>query len=292
MFSTLIDPAALAPHLADEKWAVLDCRFDLSEPDKGEALYLDGHIPGARYVHLDRDLSGEKTGTNGRHPLPTAEQMRERFGALGIGPGTQVVAYDADTGMYAARLWWMLRFMGHTAVAVLDGGLARWTREGHAVRGGREVVRPAAFVGAPREAWRLDTGAVLAHLADPESLLVDARAEPRFRGESEPLDKRAGHIPGACNFFFQQNLTDDKTFRSPDELRTAWRSLLNERPPDQVVMYCGSGVTACHNQLALEHAGLTGARIYPGSWSEWSSDPARPIETGPTASPPTPSNRG
>jgi 3-mercaptopyruvate sulfurtransferase SseA len=132
MFSTLIDPAALAPHLADEKWAVLDCRFDLSEPDKGEALYLDGHIPGARYVHLDRDLSGEKTGTNGRHPLPTAEQMRERFGALGIGPGTQVVAYDADTGMYAARLWWMLRFMGHNAVAVLDGGLARWMREGHA----------------------------------------------------------------------------------------------------------------------------------------------------------------
>jgi thiosulfate/3-mercaptopyruvate sulfurtransferase len=292
MFTTLIDPAALAPHLADDDWAVVDCRFDLAEPGKGEALYLDAHIPGARYAHLDRDLSGEKTGSNGRHPLPTAEQMRERFSAFGIGPGTQVVAYDADNGMHAARLWWMVRYMGHDAVAVLDGGLARWTREGHAVRGGQEVVRPAVFVGAPREGWRVDAAAVLAHLHDPESLLVDARAEPRFRGETEPLDPKAGHIPGACNFFFQHNLASDGTFRPPDELRVAWTSLLGGRPPDQVVMYCGSGVTACHNLLALEHAGLTGARIYPGSWSEWSADPGRPIETGPTASPAAPSNRG
>jgi thiosulfate/3-mercaptopyruvate sulfurtransferase len=292
MFTTLIDPAALAPHLANDNWAVVDCRFDLTAPGNGEALYLDAHIPGARYAHLDRDLSGEKTGSNGRHPLPSAEQMRERFGALGIGPGTQVVAYDADSGMYAARLWWMLRFMGHDAVAVLDGGLARWTREGHATRGGREVVRPAVFVGAPRERWRLDAATVQAHLDDPESVLVDARAEPRFRGESEPIDTRAGHIPGACNFFFQNNLADDSTFRSPDELRAAWGRVLENRRPDQLVMYCGSGVTACHNLLALEYAGLTGARIYPGSWSEWSSDPSRPIETGPTALPANSSNRG
>jgi thiosulfate/3-mercaptopyruvate sulfurtransferase len=164
---------------------------------------------------------------------------------------------------------------------VLDGGLARWIREGHAVRGGREVVRPATFVGAPRDAWRLDAGAVLAHLDDPASLLVDARAEPRFRGDSEPLDQRAGHIPGARNFFFQQNLNDDKTFKSAAALRTAWQAVLRDRPVEQVVMYCGSGVTACHNLLALEHAGLSGARIYPGSWSEWSADPSRPIATGP-----------
>ena len=281
MYTTLIEPASLAPHLADDSWAVVDCRFDLTDPNKGEAEYLDAHIPGARYAHLDRDLSGEKTGSNGRHPLPSAEQMRSRFGALGIGPETQVVAYDADSGMYAARLWWMLRFMGHEAVAVLDGGFARWVREGQATRGGREVVRPATFVGAPREAWRIDAGTVLAHLADPHMLLVDARAEPRFRGDSEPLDKRAGHIPGARNFFFQQNLTEEKTFKRPSELAAAWKSVLGERPLDQVVMYCGSGVTACHNLLALEQAGLKGARIFPGSWSEWSSDPARPVETGP-----------
>jgi thiosulfate/3-mercaptopyruvate sulfurtransferase len=281
MHTTLIEPVTLAPHLADDAWAVVDCRFDLTDAGKGEAEYLDAHIPGARYAHLDRDLSGEKTGSNGRHPLPSAEQMRTRFGALGIGPETQVVAYDADSGMYAARLWWMLRFMGHEAVAVLDGGLARWVREGHPTRGGREVVRSTTFVGAPRETWRIDTGTVLAQLGDPRTLLVDARAEPRFRGDSEPLDKRAGHIPGARNFFFQQNLTEEKTFKSPTALAAAWASVLGERPLDQVVMYCGSGVTACHNLLALEHAGLTGARIYPGSWSEWSSDPARPVETGP-----------
>jgi len=281
MHTTLVEPATLAPHLADDSWAIVDCRFDLTDAGKGEAEYLDAHIPGARYAHLDRDLSGEKTGSNGRHPLPSAEQMRSRFGALGIGPDTQVVAYDADSGMYAARLWWMLRFMGHEAVAVLDGGFARWVREGHATRGGREVVRPATFVGAPREAWRIDAGTVLAHLGDPHMLLVDARAEPRFRGDSEPLDKRAGHIPGARNFFFQQNLTDEKTFKSPSELAAAWKSVLGERPLDQVVMYCGSGVTACHNLLALEQAGLKGARIFPGSWSEWSSDPARPVETAP-----------
>jgi len=278
MFKTLISPAELAAHLSHEQWAAIDCRFDLANPSQGEQDYLSSHIPGARYAHLDRDLSGEKTGSNGRHPLPGAEQMRERFGALGIGPGTQVVAYDADTGMYAARLWWMLRYMGHEAVAVLDGGLARWIREGHAVRGGREERRPQVFVGAPRSAWRLDADALLAHLNDPAQVLVDARAEARFRGENETIDKKAGHIPGARNFFFQHNLTADKTFKPADELRDAWGELLGPAAPEQVVMYCGSGVTACHNLLAMEHAGLTGARIYPGSWSEWSSDDTRPVE--------------
>jgi thiosulfate/3-mercaptopyruvate sulfurtransferase len=278
MFRTLIAPADLAPHLADENWIVVDCRFDLAAPDRGEQLYLESHIPGARYAHLDRDLSGEKTGSNGRHPLPSAEQMRDRFGVLGIAPGKQVVVYDADSAMHASRLWWMVRFMGHDAVAVLDGGLARWIREGFAMRGGREQWRPATFIGAPRESWRLTADAVARGLGDPARLLIDARAEERFRGENETLDKKAGHIPGAKNYFFQRNLREDKTFKSPEELRTAWSTALEGTNPEQVVMYCGSGVTACHNLLALEHAGLTGARIYPGSWSEWSADPSRPTE--------------
>ncbi|MEO6238490.1 MAG: sulfurtransferase [Vicinamibacterales bacterium] len=280
MFKTLIDPVTLADHLDDSTWVVIDCRFDLAEPPKGEQLYFDAHIPAARYAHLDRELSGEKTGGNGRHPLPTVEQMRARFGALGIGAGTQVVVYDADSGLHASRLWWMLRFMGHEAVALLDGGFARWVGEGRPTRSGPEVSTPAVFTGTPHEDWRLDAAAVEKGLNDPGQLLVDARAEPRFRGEDEPLDPQAGHIPGARNYFFQRNLTDDKTFRSADDLRRDWLALLAGTPPEQAVMYCGSGVTACHNLLALEHAGLGGARIYPGSWSEWSSDPHRPTATG------------
>lgn len=280
MYTTLIDPSTVAARMSDPSWVVIDCRFDLTDPAKGEQLYREGHIPGARYAHLDRDLSGAKTGQNGRHPLPTPAQMAERFGALGIGASTQVVAYDADTGMYAARLWWMLRFMGHDAVAVLDGGLARWVTEGHPVRGGEESGPTATFVGTPHDAWRLDAGAVAAALGDPAQVLVDARAEGRFRGENETLDKKAGHIPGARNYFFQRNLTADKTFKPVAELRQQWAETLGDTPPAQVVMYCGSGVTACHNLLALEHAGLSGARIFPGSWSEWSSDPDRPIEVG------------
>ena len=278
MFTTLIAPTDVVPHLADESWVIVDCRFDLADPPKGERLYLESHIPGARYAHLDRDLSGEKTGSNGRHPLPTAEQMRERFGAFGISPGTQVIVYDADSGMHASRLWWMLRFMGHDAVALIDGGFARWQREGLPVRGGREEWRPATFIGAPRETWVLDADNVQRGLQDPARVLVDARAEERYRGENETIDKKAGHIPGARNLFFQRNLASDKTFKDPEELRLMWQDVLGGAAPQQVVMYCGSGVTACHNLLAMEHAGLSGARIYPGSWSEWSSDPDRPTE--------------
>jgi thiosulfate/3-mercaptopyruvate sulfurtransferase len=280
MFRTLIDPSTLARHLADPRWVIVDTRFDLAHPARGEQEYLDAHIPGARYAHLDHDLSGAKTGTNGRHPLPTADQMRERFGRLGIGPDRQVIAYDADNAMYAARLWWMLRYMGHDAVAVLDGGLTRWIREGHAVRGGQEAWTPSIFRGEPRDGWRVDVSAVERGLGDPGGVLVDARAEGRYRGEGETLDKVAGHIPGARNYFYQRNLTAEKTFKSPDEIRAEWQALLGATPPRNVVMYCGSGVTACHNLLALEHAGLPGARIFPGSWSEWSADPNRPIETG------------
>ena len=182
--------------------------------------------------------------------------------------------------MYASRLWWMLRFMGHEAVAVLDGGLARWTREGRPVQPGKPSASPAVFSGAPRDEWRLDAAAVVASLGQPSPQLVDARSETRFRGEGETLDKVGGHIPGAKNYFFQRNLATDLTFRPAAELRAQWQSLLGATPASDVVMYCGSGVTACHNLLAMEHAGLTGARIFPGSWSEWSADPSRPVATG------------
>lgn len=280
MHKTLITPATLSHHLNDPGWVVIDCRFDLADPGKGATLYQAGHIPGSRYAHLDQHLSGAKTGGNGRHPLPATDDLIKTFSAFGIGPHCQVVAYDADSSMYAGRLWWMLRWMGHDAVAVLDGGLARWQREGHAVRGGVETAAAARFKGAPRGGWRLTVDEVAAGLGDAARLLVDARTPERFRGIGETLDKVGGHIPGAANYFFQQNLADDKTFKSPDALKAQWAPILQGRDPKDVVMYCGSGVTACHNLLALEHAGVHGVKIFPGSWSEWSTDPARPVESG------------
>ena len=279
MHKTLVSPSTLAQHLNDPNWVVIDCRFDLTDPGKGETQYRAGHIPGARYAHLDRHLSGPKTGTNGRHPLPDTDVMARTFGELGIAPHTQVVAYDADSGMFAGRLWWMLRWMGHDAVAVLDGGLARWQREGHPVRGGVESSTAVHFKGAPRPGWRLTVDEVAAGLDNTSRLLVDSRTPDRYRGIGETLDKVGGHIPGAANYFFQQNLADDKSFKSPDELKAQWAPILQGRDPKDVVVYCGSGVTACHNLLALEHAGIHGVKIFPGSWSEWSSDPSRPVAT-------------
>jgi thiosulfate/3-mercaptopyruvate sulfurtransferase len=288
MHTTLIRPSDLAPHLADSRWVVVDCRFDLTNPAWGEEQYMAGHVPGARYAHLDRDLSGPMTGTNGRHPLPSLDEMTARFSALGIGPGRQVAAYDADSGMYAARLWWMLRFMGHDAAAVLDGGFARWAAEGGAIQPGRVIPTPAAFQPQPRAAWRLTVDEVVqmveaaaksgAFSPSTGPALVDARSPERFRGVNETLDKVGGHIPGARNYFFQQNLTDEKTFRPAAELRAQWNAVLAGCRPENTVMYCGSGVTACHNLLAMEAAGLPGARLFPGSWSEWCADAARPVE--------------
>ena len=279
MHKTLITPSTLAQHVNDSSWVIIDCRFDLTDPGKGETMYRAGHIPGARYAHLDRHLSGPTTGTNGRHPLPDVKAVCRSFSELGIGPQVQVVAYDADSSMYAGRLWWMLRWMGHDAVAVLDGGLARWQREGHPVRGGVEPPTPATFRGRPRQDWRLTVDEVASGLDNPSRLLVDSRTPERYRGIGETLDKVGGHIPGAANYFFQQNLADNKTFKSPDELKAQWDPVLKGRNPKDVVVYCGSGVTACHNLLALEHAGIHGVKIFPGSWSEWSADPSRPVST-------------
>jgi thiosulfate/3-mercaptopyruvate sulfurtransferase len=277
-FRTLISTSVLAMHLEDDAVAIVDCRFNLGDESWGEQAYVAAHIPHALYAHLDRDLSGPKSGTNGRHPLPGPDALTRTFTRFGITSGVQVVAYDQDNGMFASRLWWMLRWLGHDAVAVLDGGFAKWTAEGRDTRSGTETRAAQTFIAAPRPDLLATVDQVAALRADHNWRLVDARAPERFRGDVEPLDRVAGHIPGAVNHCYQTNLDAEGSFRSPEELRAHMQATLGDHPADRIVCYCGSGVTACHNLLALEHAGLTGARLYAGSWSEWSSDPARPVE--------------
>ena len=237
------------------------------------------------YVSLSEDLSGPVGDVGGRHPIPTAEAMVKTFGRLGIGRNVQVVMYDQDTGMFASRMWWMLRYMGHEAAAVLDGGWAKWVREGRPEREGEETHEPATFTGQPRHELRLAVSDVEAKIGNASTLHIDARAAERFEGGNEPIDRTPGHIPGAVNHFYGRNVTDAGVMLSPDDLRRQFATVIGDRAADQVVMYCGSGVTACHNLLAMEHAGLSGARLYPGSWSEWSKDPERPVETGPARRP-------
>jgi len=277
--TTLIATDALASHL--DAWAIIDCRYDLKDEAWGRAEYLRSHIPGAGYASLSHDMSAAPDGANGRHPLPSPQAMTQTFGRLGIGPGIQVVLYDQDDGRYASRLWWMLRYMGHEAVAVLDGGFAKWALEGRPVRAGEETRPPATFEGRARQGARLRVDDVERLIGDPATLLIDARAPERFEGQHETIDRAAGHIPGAVNHFYQWNVGAGGTMLPPDQLREQFQRVMGDRRPEQVVMYCGSGVTACQNLLAMEHAGLTGAKLYVGSWSEWSADPSRPVETGP-----------
>ena len=279
-YSTIVSTETLAAHL-DAGWALVDCRFDLQHDGWGRAEYEASHVPGAVYASLNEDLAGDRTGRNGRHPIPSIEALAATFGRFGIRRDTQVVAYDQDSGMYAARLWWSLRYLGHDGVAVLDGGWAKWLREGRPVRSGQEARTPTTIVPVPRPEMRLGIEDVIARLEDPSTLLVDARGAERFEGRSEPLDRVAGHIPGAANHFYRSNVGPDGTLLPPAALRAQFEQLLGSHTPQQVVMYCGSGVSACHNLLAMEHAGLPGAPLYPGSWSEWSADPSRPVETGP-----------
>ncbi len=276
-YTPLISTADLAPHLADPQWVVVDCRFDLANPGWGEEQYREGHIPGAVYAHLDRDLSGPKTGRNGRHPLPDMNQFKIRLGQWGIDLQTQVVAYDQSNGMWASRLWWMLKYLGHQAVAVLDGGMAKWVQEGRPTRAGGEQRTPAVFTGVLNEALRVGAEEVERLRADPAYRLIDSRAPERYRGEVEPLDPVAGHIPGAINLYNLSNVNPEGTFLAPETLRAKFQALLGSTPAANAITYCGSGVAAAHNVLAMEVAGLSGAKLYAGSWSEWCSDPKRPM---------------
>jgi thiosulfate/3-mercaptopyruvate sulfurtransferase len=275
----LVSTAELAGRLDDPALVIVDVRHDLMLPDWGEARYREAHIPGARFVHLDRDLATRKTGRNGRHPLPSPEEAAAVFSALGIDETRTVVVYDQGGGMYAARLWWMLRWLGHDAAALLDGGFDKWTREGRPVTTDVPPSEPRTFV-ARAVGPTLSPDDVARALSEGTSVLVDARAAERFRGDAEPIDPVAGHIPGARNRPYAMNLDADGTFKPADALRREFAGLLGDTPLSQVVHYCGSGVTSCHNILAMEIAGLPGTRLYSGSWSEWSADPARPVAVG------------
>ena len=280
MHTTIVTTDTLAAYLNHPDWVVVDLRSSLADPAYGRASYLAGHIPGAVYADLNQDLSDPPGGGRGRHPLPPLEAFAERAGALGISRSTQVVVYDDADSMYAARLWWMLRWAGHDAVAVLDGGFAKWTAEGREVRSGDEWRAPATFAPSPRADALVSADDVERMRSDADRRLIDSRSPDRFRGENETIDPVAGHIPGARNYFFKNNMDESGAFRTAKDLRSRLLERLDGVEPSQAVFYCGSGVTACHNLLAMEIAGLSGARLYAGSWSEWISDPERPIATG------------
>ena len=277
----LIGTAELAAALGDTRLRIVDCRHDLADLDAGRRAFGQGHIPGAIFMHLDDDLSGAKSGRNGRHPLPEPEAFAARLGALGIAPGDIVVAYDAQGSAMAARLWWMLRWIGHRSVAVLDGGFPAWSAAGLPVEAQSRSLPPATYPFPGRLGATMDAVALQDALKRNEIVLIDARASDRFAGRNETLDPVGGHIPGAINRFFRNNLANGR-FRPPSELRAEFEVLLGGRSPAEAVHQCGSGVTACHNLLAMEVAGLPGARLYPGSWSEWCADPSRPVATGGT----------
>lgn len=269
--ATLVTPA----------WRFFDCRFNLANLAAGRDAYGAGHLPGAFFLDLEEDLSGPCSGLNGRHPLPDPQLLADKLGSLGVGPNTQVVAYDDAGGMFASRLWWLLRWLGHDRVAVLNGGIQAWTSAGHPVVTDVPQASAAAFTPRVQKQLRVDADFVLSHLHDPAMLLIDARAPDRFRGENETLDPVGGHIPGAINRFFKDNLDASGCFKSGAQLQEEFGKLINGGDAHNVVLQCGSGVTACHNLLAMETAGLSGARLYAGSWSEWCADPARPVATGP-----------
>jgi thiosulfate/3-mercaptopyruvate sulfurtransferase len=276
----LVSAAELQQKLADPLWKIFDVRHDLFDLEAGLRAYRSRHIPGAQFASIDDDLSGTKTGSNGRHPLPSRDALVERFRAWGLDNSTQVVAYDAQGGQFAARLWWLSLWLGHRAVAVLDGGWPAWLAHGGAIESDAPVSARSDFTAAESLVSVVDTRAVLAASSTKERLLVDARMPERYRGEQEPIDPVAGHIPGAVNRAWQQNLAADQRFKTSTELRAEFETLLGGRAPDHVTHQCGSGVTACHNVLAMAVAGLPGSALYSGSWSEWIADPSRTIRTG------------
>ena len=276
MASPLISTTELAAIINEPNLVIVDSRHDLMNPALGSEAYAAGHIPGAIYLSIDDDLSGAKTGSNGRHPLPTPEAFAVTLGAKGIGNASKVVVYDQGTAMFVGRLWWMLRWLGHTDVWVLDGGIAQWQKEGRATETRANARAATTFAGKLDDSMRLTAAQTHALLADPSRRILDARAAERYRGEVEPVDPVAGHIPGAFNRAFPNNLRDG-LFKPADELKAEFAAILAGRQPGQLIHQCGSGVSACANMIAMEHAGLNGSKLYAGSWSEWCADATRPV---------------
>jgi len=281
MANLLVGVDELAAHLNDPDWVVFDCRHDLANTEYGAQAWAKGHIPGAFFLHCDRDLSGPMTGKNGRHPLPDMDAFAKRMGECGITPETQVVSYDNEASAFAARLWWLLRWLGHDKVAVLDGGLPGWKRAKQPLDMTVKQLAPTRFVPLQRPEMLVDTAYIEQHLHHPGMLLLDGRSEERYAGQNERLDPVAGHIPGAINRFYYDCLDDAAIYFKPgDELHAEFVDVVGERDPSTVVHVCGSGVTACVNVLGMELAAMKGSKLYPGSWSEWCSDPSRPAATG------------
>jgi thiosulfate/3-mercaptopyruvate sulfurtransferase len=282
MFNTLTSTDELAAHLGDPHWVIIDCRFTLSDPSAGRAAYQAGHIPGAFYAHLDEDLAGPVVpGVTGRHPLPDPKVLSEKLCRWGVGINRQVVVYDDSYGSIAARLWWMIRWLGHPSVSLMDGGYQKWAREKRPVTA-ETWSAPAHGIcpSLPERSQWLSSAEVLDQMRSGQGILFDSRMEMRFTGEVDPIDPVAGHVPGAINWPFDENLDMDGTFLAPEALRETYQALLKGTPPERVTHMCGSGVTACHSLLAMEVAGLPGSKLYAGSWSEWINDPTRPIATG------------
>jgi len=277
---SLVDADTLRRNAGNPSWCVIDCRHDLLRPQAGEQSYMESHILGAVFAHLDRDLSGLKTPGSGRHPLPDPDLLAERFRSWGIDPDTQIVAYDAGGGSYAGRLWWLARWLGHDKVALLDGGWQAALQAGVATQAGEVRVPRGRFQRGKALEQVAEVQMVQAARTDSKSLIIDARAPDRYDGRNETIDALGGHIPGAVNRFWQANLLPDGRFKPAEQLRSEFSALLGQRRGEGVILQCGSGVTACHHVLALKRAGIDGARLYPGSWSQWISDPARPIAVG------------
>jgi len=276
-YKTIISTKELQEHLGDPALAILDCRYYLDEPEQGYQEYLEAHIPGAIYVHMDRDLSGEIVpGKTGRHPLPDSQTFANRLSSWGIDESVQVVAYDNKGGGMASRMWWMLRWLGHNRAAVLNGDWHAWVRDNLPVESGENTRPRREFHPREHPEFLVDSTFVDQVREDDQYLLLDARSPERFWGIEEPIDDKAGHIPGAVTAPFGLNLNEEGFFLDPETLREHYQNLLNGLPPEQVIVYCGSGVTSNHNLLAMEEAGVGMARLYPGSWSEWITDPDRP----------------
>lgn len=278
--TTVVSTGQLAQHLDDADWIIFDCRFTLTKTEAGRLAYQQGHIPGARYVHLDDDMSSVVTPTSGRHPLPDSKIFAEKLSRWGVDSRKQVVVYDDSFGSKAVKMWWLLRWLGHDNVALLDGNWQMWVKQKLPVSTELPKVIPAKFESRVHNELVVDTEEVDFARRERCSVLIDARPEQRFAGEREPLDKVAGHIPGAINWVYEENLDFDGTYLPAEELRESYLKLMHDLKPNQVIHTCGSGVTACHNMLAMEIAGLHGSKLYAGSWSEWIADPTRPVATG------------